>query len=63
MAGHELNEEELALWHKIQQATERAVNTAYGTDPRHPMLGNAVADEVVQDIPFPWGVSKQFGAR
>ena len=49
------------LWDKIKDEVEKAVNSAYGTDPRHGLLAIAVADKVVHDKPIPWGLSSHFG--
>lgn len=48
---------------QIHRTVERAVNAAYGTDPRHGLLGKAVAEQVVDGTPWPWSLSEQFGQR
>lgn len=49
------------LWEEIKNVTERAVNTAYGTDPRHGLLACAVADEVAFGKLIPWSIADHFG--
>lgn len=48
-------------WEIIKDTTERAVNSAYGTDERHGMLARAVADEIVYGEPIPWKLAEHFG--
>lgn len=50
-----------ALADQIADATRRAIDTGYGTDDRHGLLANAVADEVVHGKRFPIRLAAQFG--
>lgn len=49
----ELVDEE-TLYHQVRKVTTEAVNRAYGTDDRHALLAELVADKVVLDVPIPW---------
>lgn len=48
-------------WEDVRETVEKAVNSCYGTDPRHGLLANAVADQIVYGKPIPWGLAKHFG--
>ena len=43
------------------QTVQTAVNTAYGTDPRHHLLAQHVAAAVLDGTPLPWSLAKHFG--
>jgi hypothetical protein len=45
----------------IRATTQRAIDGAYGTDPRHGLLANAVADEVAYGKRIPLSLSRHFG--
>lgn len=53
--------EKRRLHKRIREAVTTAVNSAYGTDDRHELLGAAVADLVVDEKPLPWDLGKSFG--
>lgn len=55
------NADRHALWERVRETAEKAVNSAYGTDPRHGLLAVAVADKVAHDKPLPWSLSRHFG--
>jgi hypothetical protein len=48
-------------WLKIVDSVERVMNSCYGTDERHAMAANAVAQEVVFDIRPNLQISHYFG--
>lgn len=48
-------------WAKVLRVVRSAVDTAYGTDPRHDLLARAAADAVVYDKPLPWSLGRHFG--
>lgn len=52
---------EVTLWKKVREVTEMAINSAYGTDPRHNLIAIAVADEVAMGVGMPWSLPKHFG--
>lgn len=45
----------------VKEATQQAVDGAYGTDPRHGLLARAVADKVAAGTPLPWNFARHFG--
>lgn len=47
---------------RVRDATQAAVDSALGTDPRHGLLARAVANKVAHDIPIPWSLSRHFRA-
>lgn len=49
------------LWEETKNVTQRAVDSAYGTDPRHGLLARAVADKVAYGEPVPLSLGRHFG--
>lgn len=45
----------------LRETVEAAVNTAYGTDPRHGLLAQHVAAAVLDGTPLPWSLASHFG--
>ena len=54
---------EHVLWEEIKNVSELAINSAYGTDPRHNVIARAIADEIAFGVKIPWNFGKQFGRR
>lgn len=53
------NEE--VLWEEVRNTVRDVMNTCYGTDPRHTLAAEAVANKVARGQSVPWGFARHFG--
>lgn len=59
LAEHDRHVAEV-LAEEVRDVVSGLVNSAYGTNPRHALLGIAAANKIVYDQPVPWSLSDHF---
>lgn len=56
-----MSAEDEVVWIAVRKTAQALIDTCYGTDPRHAMLAEAIANEAVYGQRPPLSLQQQFG--
>lgn len=56
-----MNAEDEVVWEAVEKSARALIDTCYGTDPRHGLLAQAIANQAVYGKRPPLDLQQQFG--